>query len=486
MADKLGWMNKHLVAVRYTSIKEVAEKEGYKIRPDLAELFVGVDGAETMVFKFADLGRFKCASELMIYIAHRRVAVWWGYRCVLSLMEELLLNPAGERDIATIGADMEPEVPDFAKIEPPKTDPEKIALMQAKLAEMDADYQKARAAADPEMLGLVEEALEVAFQEFKSVHGIHPMDLIKKLGERLREDPRPIDPNSPIFQESAKLKAQLAAVQKDTVETIKSVLPPKVPAHQKKLSDNALAAVYRWVAAPGPENAQRCLDVGNECPDQPGGLLSLSAFWSFGNLMPTGEQVIPAPPGLASNGLTQTLLLCALAPGGVRKVKERYAEYFRLGLEVLTGADNWEASIADSKMPHEQLPDPDWSRASDKSAADWQAEAGIADLDAAEKEKVIGRMIAEALAGTPPAAAANGASGNGAASMPAGNGGPASVVPSSNGTTPSTAVRLRRRPHPAKTGRRTAERRQTETELRLRPCTNAGNRSSGLSTVYPD
>ena len=284
------------------------------------------------------------------------------------------------------------------------------------------------------MLELIEDSFEFVFQEFKNVHGVHPIELLKDLARRIGQDNYPIDPNSPIFQESAKLKAQLAAVQKDTVETIKSVLPPKVPTHQKKLSDNALAAAYRWVAAPSPENAQRCLDVGNECPDQPGGLLSLSAFWSFGNLMPAGDQVIPTPPGLASNGLVQTLLLCALAPGGVRKVKERYAEYFRLGVEVLTGADNWEASLADSKMPHEQLPDPDWSRASDKSAADWQAEAGIADPDAAEKEAHIKRMIAETLAGTPPSAAANGVSGNGTAS--AGNGGPASVAPPDNGMAP--------------------------------------------------
>jgi hypothetical protein len=179
------------------------------------------------------------------------------------------------------------------------------------------------------------------------------------------------------------------------------VLPPKVPAHQKKLSDNALAAAYRWVAAPGPENAQRCLDVGNECPDQPGGLLSLSAFWSFGNLMPAGDQMVPTPPGLAANGLVQTLLLCALAPGGVRKVKERYAEYFRLGVEVLTGADNWEASLADGKMPHEQLPEPDWTKATDKSATEWQAEVGIGDLPEAEKEALITRMIAGAKEGTP-------------------------------------------------------------------------------------
>ncbi|MDR0758895.1 MAG: hypothetical protein LBF74_02145 [Treponema sp.] len=438
MADKLDWLNKHLVAVRYTSIKDITEKEDYNIRPDLAELYAGVDSAETMIFKFAGLGRYKCAGELMAYIAHRRAAVWWVYRCVVSLMEELLINPAGERDIATIGADIEkgPEIPEFAKVEPPKPDPELVAQMEANIAKMQADYQKMRAMVDPEMLKYVEDAVEVAFQKFKAVHGIHPMDLLEQLGKRIGEDPYPIDPNSPIFQEAAKLKAQLAGVQKDTVETIKSVLPPKIPAHQKKLSDNALAAAYRWVAAPGPENAQRCLDVGNECPDQPGGLLSLSAFWSFGNLMPAGDQVIPTPPGLASNGLTQTLLLCALAPGGVRKVKERYAEYFRLGVEVLTGADNWEASLADSKMPHEQLSEPDWSKATDKSAADWQAEAGIADLGAEEKETVIKRMIAEALAGTSPAA--NGASGNGAASAPAGNGGPASVTPP-NGDTPQAA-----------------------------------------------
>jgi hypothetical protein len=403
MADKLTWMNKHLVMIQYASIKEIGEKESYTIRPDLAELFAGVDGAETMVFKFADLGRYKCAGELMAYMAHRRAAVWWLYRCAVSLMEERLLNPAGERDIATIGADIEkaPEIPEFAKVAPPTASPEDIAEMQAKIQNAEAEYQKMRALADPEMLKLVEDGLEVAFQEFKKVHGIHPTDLLKQIAEQMKQDPYPIDPNSPIFQETAKLKAQLAAVQKETVETIKSVLPPRIPAHQKKISDNALAAVYRWVAAPNQENAQRCLDVGNECPDQPGGLLSISAFWAFGNLMPAGDQMIPTPPGLAANGLVQTLLLCALAPGGVRKVKERYTEYFRLGLEVLTGTDNWETTLADSRMPHEQLPEPDWTLATDKSAAEWQAEAGIAGLDTAEKERAITRMIALAVSGKP-------------------------------------------------------------------------------------
>jgi hypothetical protein len=306
-----------------------------------------------MVYKLAKADLCQCACELMAYIAHRRAGIWWGYRCVLSLMEELAINPAVERDIADIGANMEVEVPDFAKVKPPEPDPAAIAEMKAKLAEMEAEYKRMKAMADPEMMRLVEDGAEVAFQEFKKVHGIHPVELLKKLGEKLSENPYEVDPNSPIFQEAAKLKTQLANVQKETVETIKSVIPPKVPSHQKKLKDNALNAVFRWVAAPDAENSQKCIDVGNECPDTPAGLLSLSSFWAYGDLLPLGEQTVPTPPGLAANGLNQVLLLCALHQGGTRKVKERYEEYFRLGIEVLTGADNWEAAVASGKAPHE-------------------------------------------------------------------------------------------------------------------------------------
>jgi hypothetical protein len=396
MADTGEWMNKHFVMVRYIRVSDLMAKESYKIRPDLEPFFTGVDHAETMVYTLAKGDKWKDACELMAYIAHRRAAVWWVYRCVLSLMEESLLNPSVERDIATIGASMEPEVPEFAKIELPKPDPAAIAQVDAVLADARAKAKEANALLDQDMLHFVEEGVEVAFQEFKRVHGIHPVDLLKQIGAQLTQPRVQIDPASPILVETAKLKAKLAAVQHETVATIKSVLPAKVPAHQKKLSDNALSAVYRWIAAPNAENARRCLTVGNECPDQPGGLLALSAFWAFGNLMPAGDQMIPTPPGLAANGLVQTLLLCALSPGGVRKVTERYAEYFRLGVDVLTGADNWEESLIEHELPHEHVPDPDWSLAADKSAADWQAEMGVAELPEDEKEKAIRGLIAQA------------------------------------------------------------------------------------------
>jgi hypothetical protein len=177
--------------------------------------------------------------------------------------------------------------------------------------------------------------------------------MMRKLVERMKGPSMVVDPASPVFKARDELHAKLQALQKETVDTIKSVLPPKAPAHEKKVRDNALGAVYRWVAAPDDPNSKACLDIGNECPDTPAGLLALTAFWSFGNMMPGGDTVVATPPGLAANGLCQTLLLSALHKGGVRKPKERYEEYFNLGIDVLTGKDTWVESLVDGKAPHE-------------------------------------------------------------------------------------------------------------------------------------
>ncbi len=352
MSDKLQWMNKHFVLLRHLLMSDAVAKENYKIRPDLQDFFVGEDNAENVVWKFADAGRFKCASELLAYISHRRAAVWWVYNCVLSLYAELAENPAAERDIAEIGAKFEPTVPDFAKVEPPKDDPEAVARFSEMLAGMSADYQKARAACNPEMLQTVEDGLEVAYKEFEKIHGIHPMALLDKLTDRLAEEPFQTDENSPIFKAAAQLKTQLQTVRKETIDTIKSVIPPKVPAHEKQVSDNAMQAVYRWIVSPDEVNSKKCLDVGNECPDTPAGLLALTAFWAGGNLMPDGERVVQTPAGLAANGLCQVLLMCALHKGGTRKLKERYEHYFDLGVSVMTGEDNWDESIRIGQAPH--------------------------------------------------------------------------------------------------------------------------------------
>ena len=215
-----------------------------------------------------------------------------------------------------------------------------------------------RAQVDPEMLKLVEDGLQIGFKEFKKVHGHDPMELMEMMTKKLSQNPHEVDPDSPIFKAADEIKAKLMAMRQETVDTIHAVIPPKVPEHEEKVRDNAMQAVYRWVVSPDEVNAKKALDAGNECADTPAGLLSFCAFWAGGNLMPDSEndQVIPTPAGLAANGICQVLLMCALHKGGTRKLKERYEHYFNLGVDVLTGKNNWDESVAEGEAPHNAEP----------------------------------------------------------------------------------------------------------------------------------
>jgi hypothetical protein len=365
MADKLDWLGKHLVLIRHLTVAETVKVEAYKISPDLEDVFEGVSSGEEMVFKLAALGKYKNACELLAYIAHRRAGIWWGYRCVCSLNEELRLKPPEEIDIEKPLAPS--PVPDYFNFDVPKPDPALTAMMDAAVSGARGDAVAGAALVDPAMKKYVADGVEQAFGTFEKTNGIHPMALLKKLGERMKQDPYAIDPDSPIFRMERELKEKLAANRARILTEIKEahvgaglVSPlnrnPKLAAHREKLKGNALSAVYAWVAAPNTENAQKCLDIGNECTDTPAGLLSLCAFWAFGNLAPQLDQIIPTPPGLAANGLDKVILTCAVQQGGTRKIAERFEHYFNLGVDVLSGKDNWEDSLATAVPPHREAP----------------------------------------------------------------------------------------------------------------------------------
>jgi len=320
-------------------------------------------------------------------MAHRRAAVWWGYRCVLSLYEELAEVPAEDMDIDSIATSFEPTVPDFAKVEPPKSDMTKVNKILGLIEESKAALNELKGAIKPEIMAEVEEAVQYGFDIFKQANGMDPIEAFKKALE-FEKTPQPVDPKSPIFVASEQLETQLQTVRKETLDTIHSVLPPKVPEHQKKISNDAMQAVYRWVVSPDEINSQKALDIGNECPETPAGLLSLCAFWAGGNLTPQGKQVIPTPAGLAANGLTQVLLMCALHKGGTRKLKERYEHYFNLGVEVLTGQSNWEESVIEGEAPHDAdlFDQPDTEAKEEKETNALEKTKKSVKEDVAEKE----------------------------------------------------------------------------------------------------
>jgi hypothetical protein len=366
MADKLDWLGKHLVLIRYLTLTDAVGSEAYKIPPDLEDLFEGVSVAEEMVFKLAAQGKHKNACELLAYIAHRRAAVWWVYRCVCSVNEELRLKPPEEFDFEK--PPEPPPIPDYFNFDVPKPDPALTAAMDAAVAGAKGEAEASAALIDPTMKKYVADGVEQAFGAFEKTNGVHPMALLKKLGERMKQDPYAISPDSPIFRMEKELKEKLEPLRGQILAEVKEAhaaagVPsflnknPKLEAHKQKLKDNALDAVHRWVAVPDAENSQKCLDAGNACASEPAGLLSLCAFWAFGNLAPQLDQVIPTPPGLASDGLDKVLLMCALQQGGTRKIAERFEHYFNLGVEVLSGADNWEDSLAAAVPPHREAPE---------------------------------------------------------------------------------------------------------------------------------
>lgn len=363
MADKLEWLNKHFILLRRRTLQETVELEKYKLRPDLHPFAAGVERSEDFLAALASAGKYKEACDFLAYAMHRRAAVWWGYRCLLTLIEELKINPASERDIADIGAPKEMEVPEWAAMPSPEEAAEAAkaedaaAVEQAELlvGKLNSAIADAKKLIPPEIQKKWDEVYGAVNEAFRKEHGVSMEELAEKAAEKSAGPLFEFDPDSPIFQETEKLRNDIEAKRKETVELIKSVIPPKVPEHEIKVRDEAMNAIYRWVVAPDEKNSRIALDIGNICPDQPAGLMAMAAFWSFGNLTPEGTQVIQTPPGLAANGICAALLQAALHKGGTRKYLERCQLYLEIGLRVVWGEDNWGGAPEEKEAPHEQL-----------------------------------------------------------------------------------------------------------------------------------
>ena len=358
MSDNLEWMNKHGVLFRHQTVQEAVEKEKYKLTSDL-EPFVTMNPmrSEDYVTALMAAGRHKEVCEFLPYALHRRAAVWWAYSSLVTLTEELNANPPVERDIADIGKTKSFDIPEWAKMPelPDETKPrEELEKEFAKVrASLDQYTKLVRDAAPPKVLQIWDRSIAAVERKFKDEHGMSMMDLLKMAVEKDTTHLK-ADPNSPIFAEVAAMKAQIETMRQETVAHIKSVLPKVDLKRVKKLRDDAMQSVYRWVVSPDEVNTKLAFDIGNECTDQPAGLLALAASWSFGDMNPEGKVTVPTPAGLAANGVSQVLLKAALAKGGTRKTPERFQLYAELGVKVSQGKHNWAESVEGKDAPHVQ------------------------------------------------------------------------------------------------------------------------------------
>lgn len=355
MADKLDWLDEHFVLLKYNKVSEMVNNEGYKINPNVEKYLPDNDMVDKFIDNLVKDKLYKDACEVLAYAIHRRAGVWWGYRSMMALIDETGGEPVIERDIADIGKPSEPNIPDFLKDMPQI---EGRPLTEADFAEVNAQLAAAQKQVDELVPDYIRDKFNAYMDEFynmfKKEHGYTPLELIDIVISKYNPNESMIDEeNSPIFKAEKELKSNIEKMRQETVDLIKSVVPEKSKEHIKKMQKKALDAVYAWVVSPDEVNSKNAMDIGNECADSPAGLLCLTAFWSYGNLMPMTNQVIKTPPGLAANGLNSAILNMSLVKGGNKKPKERFEEYFNIGLNIAYGKDNWAESLECDKAPHQ-------------------------------------------------------------------------------------------------------------------------------------
>lgn len=358
MADKLDWLNQHYILLLHEKSAEVVSAEGFKPSDEVKALLERFPYSEDLLHHFKAAGQTQDGCAFLAYNLHHRALVWWGYRCLLSLLQELKAQPDKPRDIAEIGLPRKPVSRPWAQPLPQKEMPTELeAELNASLGELQEAVQQVRAMVPKEITELFDEVLGVIHGQIKDEIGVTPDELFAQTIEKLKDaahDEEAFDlKNSPIIKEEAELKARLEKMRQETIATIKAAIPQKSPSQQLRERKSALDATYAFILGPQPELAAHCLERGNACPDLEEGLLALCAFWAYGNLTPLADNVVRTPAGLAANGLNSLLLKAALHPGGTRKFPARFQLYLELGLKTAAGLELWPHSAQDAHTaPH--------------------------------------------------------------------------------------------------------------------------------------
>lgn len=264
MSDKLEWLNRHLILLSGTTVQDISRDSRYPLSSELRRIADSCPSCEDYLKALYGQERHKDVCSFLSFAMHRRAAVWWAYRCLVDLREELKLNPAKPRDIADIGKPREQTVPDWA-MDVPDDDPDAEAECERLMNDInkrakDID-ELINSTIGPEIYSDFKDARDVAFEVFKEEYGMDPIEMIKELVDKVPDDPIDYD-NSPIFQAADKLKADIEKSRKETVDLIKSVVPDDSEDKQKA-AGSAIDIAYRYILAPTAENAQACLDTGN-------------------------------------------------------------------------------------------------------------------------------------------------------------------------------------------------------------------------------
>lgn len=115
-------------------------------------------------------------------------------------------------------------------------------------------------------------------------------------------------------------------------------------------ASKALEAAERWVLDPSEENRREAGTDGEAAVGTPAGCAALSAFWSGGSLAPKGLPDVPPADDLTARGVAACVMLAGVV-AAPEKAPERYQDFLKIGLDVASGADRWQAVAASPPQP---------------------------------------------------------------------------------------------------------------------------------------
>ena len=397
MSDNLKWMNRHAVLLREPQWAGIAAREGYKIRADLRPLFDAHPDSLELLDAMAARGLYREGCEFIARMTHRRAAVWWGYCCLLSYLDECkavasgAVKPAPDAAVELLEGLPVPkgiklpsaptgslkDIDSFCKapevdlkamladyVPPPQDKSAILAASSAVKAKIDAIDRLIPARA--------REAFETArarrIGQFEARMGATPkanFDAANAFARSAFVNYKVNRTDSKNMKPILSLPETLEAQRKGIIGQIKDAFPEKYPktpeaklllsAKTKKDSDEAIQSVWRWIVSPDERNTTLAMAAGNGAPGTPEGLLAYTAAWSFGDLAPEGKVTVPVPPELPGTGLNSVLLMLALGQEGHRKMKERYELYFKMGMDVVFGKSLWTEAVSEKLSPHAKL-----------------------------------------------------------------------------------------------------------------------------------
>lgn len=363
MSDKLEWKDKHIIFFKHSGLKDMIEQEGYVLDENLEEL---AKQSNDDVFVFLELLEknklFKQACDFLVYALHKRVMIWWLYSCELELLKELKELDKESKDKKD---DNEFTMPQWfdeliakAKDNAQETQKEfekKQGELEAEIEKLKARHKELEAQVEPEILAEFNSIKENIYKEIEKETGIYlpkyQEELIEKAKNPVFEDEYE---NSDLKKEMDKLKAKLDENKKEIEEQLELYFPKKDEAKHKARINNALNSIYAWIVSPDEENSKKVFESASSIEGDAEGLLALSTFYAYGNLNLEGELFVKAPNALVSNTAKAALVKLSLEKGE-RKPKQRYELFFKMGLDIAYGKDNWEESLSKDKAPHELI-----------------------------------------------------------------------------------------------------------------------------------